>query len=59
MNNKLKISIITPTNNSAISISENLTSIFKQDYKNWELIIVDNLSTDKTLDIIKKKTKKK
>ncbi len=59
MNNKLKISIITPTNNSAISISENLTSIFKQDYKNWELIIVDNLSTDKTLDIIKKKNKKK
>ena len=59
MNNKLKISIITPTNNSAITISENLNSIFKQSYTNWELIIVDNLSTDRTLSIIKKKNKKK
>ena len=59
MNSKIKVSIITPTFNSGSTISSNLESVFKQSYKNWELIIVDNLSQDQTLNIIKRYDKKK
>ena len=50
----MKISIITPTFNSQKTINENINSILIQNYKNWEQIIIDNLSTDNTLSIIKK-----
>ena len=47
------ISIITPTFNSENSIDKCAQSIINQSYKNFEHIIVDNLSTDKTLDNLK------
>jgi len=50
----LKISIITPTFNSQETIEDNINSVIEQDYDNWEQIIVDNLSEDKTLDIVSK-----
>ena len=50
----MKISIITPTFNSQKTINENINSVLIQSYKNWEQIIIDNLSTDNTLSIIKK-----
>ena len=50
----MKISIITPTYNSAKTILYNLESISNQTYKNIEHIIVDNFSSDKTKEIIKK-----
>lgn len=49
----MKISIITPTFNSAKTIESNLSSILSQTYKNFEHIIVDNLSTDSTISIAK------
>lgn len=52
MKRSLKISIITPTYNSEKTISDNLKSVFNQNYSNWEQIIIDNLSKDKTLSII-------
>ena len=48
-----KISIITATFNSQNFINTNLNSINNQTYKNYEHIIVDNNSQDKTLEIIK------
>src|SRR5437868_4525828 len=45
------ISIIMPTLNSEQYIHESLTSINEQSYKNYEIIIVDGGSTDKTLAI--------
>ena len=45
------ISIIIPTNNSQKYILGNLKSIFKQTYQNYEIIIIDNKSTDKTNQI--------
>jgi len=48
----LKISIITPTFNSQETIKDNINSIIRQDYKNWEQIIIDNISTDETLNIV-------
>lgn len=47
------ISIITPTYNHAGFISECITSILGQTFQDWELIIIDDGSTDGTGDIIK------
>ncbi|MBD5132450.1 MAG: glycosyltransferase family 2 protein [Clostridiales bacterium] len=46
------VSIITPSYNSAEYISETIESILAQSYKNWELLITDDCSQDRTLDII-------
>lgn len=47
----MKISIITPTFNSAGTIKDTLQSIATQSYKEVEHIIVDGMSTDNTLNI--------
>ena len=52
------ISIITVTLNSQKYLEETLKSIFDQKYKNYELIIIDGKSNDKTLKIIKKNNNK-
>ena len=53
-NKTSKVSIITPTFNSEKFLEETLKSIQSQTYKNYELIIIDGKSTDKTLKIINK-----
>lgn len=54
MNKNPKVSVIIPVYNEQNSINDALESITDQSYKNLELIIVDDGSTDKTLEIIKK-----
>ena len=54
MNKNFKISIITVTKNSEKFLEENINSLKNQSYKNFEHIIIDGKSTDKTLEIIKK-----
>ena len=54
----MKISIIIPTYNSERVIEECLEGIISSNFTDYELIIIDNLSTDSTLDIVKKYTKK-
>lgn len=46
------VSIIMPSYNTAQYIGESISSVFNQTYSNWELIIVDDCSTDNTDDII-------
>jgi len=53
MNSNLKISIITVSFNSVITIRDTIESIICQDYNNIEYIIIDAGSKDGTLDIIK------
>lgn len=53
LNLKDKVSIITPAWNSEKYIVETIKSVQKQTYTNWEMIIVDDCSTDKTVDIVK------
>lgn len=48
------ISVIVPTYNRADLISETIESILNQTYKNFELIIVDDGSTDNTEEVIRK-----
>jgi len=54
LSQSLKISVIVATMNAGKTLEECLLSIIKQDYRDFEIIIVDGLSTDNTIDIIKK-----
>jgi len=51
----MKISIVTPTFNSEATILNNVNSIIDQTYSNYEHILVDNESSDNTLNLVKKK----
>jgi teichuronic acid biosynthesis glycosyltransferase TuaG len=46
------VSIITPSYNSDKFISETILSVQNQTHQNWEMILVDDYSTDKTVEII-------
>lgn len=48
------VSVIMPTYNCAKFIGETIESIQEQTYNNWELIIVDDCSTDNTKDVVDK-----
>jgi glycosyltransferase involved in cell wall biosynthesis len=48
------VSLIMPTFNRAHLIEETIKSVIAQTYKSWELIIIDDGSTDKTAIIISK-----
>lgn len=50
----MKISIITVVKNAERTIEDTILSVVNQTYKNIELIIIDGVSTDGTLDIINK-----
>ncbi|MCH5242926.1 MAG: glycosyltransferase family 2 protein [Muribaculaceae bacterium] len=52
------VSIITPSYNSSQFIAETIQSIQAQSYKNWELIITDDCSTDNSCEIIESFIKK-
>lgn len=46
------VSIITPTYNAEKFIRATLESVQNQTYQNWEMILVDDASTDETVKII-------
>lgn len=54
----MKISIITVCYNSADTIKDTIESVLSQTYQNYEYLIVDGLSKDNTLDIVKSYEKK-
>lgn len=47
------VSIIMPSYNTAQYIGATIKSVLNQTYTNWELIIVDDCSTDNTDDVVK------
>ena len=53
-NNKKTVSVIMPAYNSERYISEAVESVCNQSYTNWELVIVDDGSADRTPEIIDK-----
>lgn len=52
-------SIIMPSYNTALYIQEAVQSVLDQTYTNWELLIVDDCSSDNTDEILKKFTDKR
>lgn len=52
MNNPL-LSIIIPVYNAGVSIKKITSTILRQDFKDFELILVDDGSTDKTINVLR------
>ena len=48
------VSIITPMYNSENFIEEAISSVLKQSYTNWEMLIIDDGSKDKSIEIVEK-----
>lgn len=47
------VSIIMPSYNTAAYIAESIQSVLNQSYRDWELLIVDDCSSDNTDDVVK------
>jgi len=47
------VSIITPAKNRAALLRETICSVLVQSYPNWEMLIIDDASTDNTVDMLK------
>ncbi|MCV5334203.1 glycosyltransferase, partial [Escherichia coli] len=48
------VSVIMPSYNSEGTITESIKSVISQTYTNWEIIVVDDKSTDGTWTILKR-----
>ena len=48
------VSIITPTYNCGKFIERTIKSVQAQDYTNWEMVIVDDCSTDNTKEVVER-----
>jgi glycosyltransferase involved in cell wall biosynthesis len=48
------VSVVTPVHNGENHLRECIESVLAQTYRNWDYTIVNNCSTDKTLDIAQK-----
>jgi glycosyltransferase involved in cell wall biosynthesis len=47
------VSVLTPVYNGAKFLRECIESVLNQDYENWEYVLVNNHSTDNSLEIMK------
>jgi glycosyltransferase involved in cell wall biosynthesis len=52
LNNKQLVSVIIPTFNRKELLQRAINSVVNQTYENWEIIVIDNFSTDATKDYI-------
>ena len=55
--NNIKVSVIVPVYNGGEYICDTLNLLLKQDFEGYELVIIDDGSTDDSLDLIKKTLK--
>jgi len=51
-----KMSVVIPTYNRANSVEQTLSSCFEQSFKDFEIVIVDDGSSDDTLDVLARLT---
>lgn len=54
MNDKTRLSVVMPVYNAENYLKESIDSILNQTYKDFKFIIIDDGSTDNSLDIIKR-----
>ena len=52
MNNSPLVSIVIPTYNHAPMLQRALATVVEQTYQNWNAIVVNNFSTDNTLEVV-------
>ena len=52
------ISIVIPIYNKEFWVTETLNSVLNQSYRNWECVIIDDGSTDQSLELVLAYTKK-
>lgn len=52
MENKDLISIVVPVYNAAAYLAETITMVIRQTYPEWELLLVDDCSTDESAEVI-------
>lgn len=52
------VSVITPAYNAEKFISETIESVLNQTFSHWEMIIVDDCSTDRTKEIVQRYVEK-
>jgi glycosyltransferase involved in cell wall biosynthesis len=50
----MKVSVVIPAHNEEKFIGETLKAVLSQDYPNFEVIVVNNASTDKTVRVVQK-----
>ncbi len=50
------VSVIMPCYNMEKYVADSIASVQRQTYSNWELLIVDDVSTDETVKIVTKRT---
>src|SRR5215469_12886182 len=48
-----KVSILLPNRNYGRFLRENIVSVLEQDFTDFELIVSDNASTDRSLEVIR------
>ena len=53
----MKISILMPCYNSHAFLEKSISSVIRQDYKDWELICVDDYSSDDTFELLQEYAK--
>ena len=58
MNNKIIVSVVLPTYNRAYLLSGAISSVLNQTFQDFELIIVDDGSTDNTKEVVENFQKK-
>lgn len=46
------VSVIMPTYNSETTVVKSINSVISQSYKNWELLVTDDCSVDKTNELL-------
>lgn len=49
---ELKVSVIVPCYNHAAYLEQRLSSIYQQDYSNYEVVLLDDCSTDSSREIL-------
>ena len=52
------VTVITPSYNCSSFISQTINSVLEQKYTDWEMIIIDDCSTDNSVDVIQSFTER-
>ena len=57
LSKEMKVSIIIPVYNVAPYVEECIQSVLRQDYKNLEIIIIDDCGTDNSMELVEELVK--